>query len=32
MKIVLAKGKKIYDKRESLRKKDLFREIKRSLN
>ncbi|QIK16755.1 SsrA-binding protein SmpB [Blattabacterium sp. DPU] len=30
MKIVLAKGKKIYDKREFLRKKDLSREIKQS--
>ncbi|WP_185849498.1 SsrA-binding protein SmpB [Blattabacterium cuenoti] len=31
MKIVLAKGKKIYDKREYLRKKDLFREVKQFL-
>ncbi|AFJ90682.1 SsrA-binding protein SmpB [Blattabacterium sp. (Blaberus giganteus)] len=31
MKIALAKGKKIYDKRESLRKKDFLREVKRSL-
>ncbi|WP_185858164.1 SsrA-binding protein SmpB [Blattabacterium cuenoti] len=31
MKIVLAKGKKIYDKRESLRKKDFLRETKQSL-
>ncbi len=30
MKIVLAKGKKTYDKRESLRKKDFFREIQQS--
>ncbi|WP_185871858.1 SsrA-binding protein SmpB [Blattabacterium cuenoti] len=30
MKIVLAKGKKIYDKREFIRKKDLFRENKQS--
>ncbi|WP_185860924.1 SsrA-binding protein SmpB [Blattabacterium cuenoti] len=30
MRIVLAKGKKIYDKREALRKKDFFREIKQS--
>ncbi|ACY40411.1 SsrA-binding protein [Blattabacterium sp. (Blattella germanica) str. Bge] len=31
MKIVLAKGKKTYDKRESLRKRDSLREIKQSL-
>ncbi|WP_185866220.1 SsrA-binding protein SmpB [Blattabacterium cuenoti] len=31
VKIVLAKGKKIYDKRESLRKRDSLREIKQSL-
>nr|UCJ03879.1 SsrA-binding protein [Blattabacterium sp.]UCJ03880.1 SsrA-binding protein [Blattabacterium sp.] len=30
MKIVLAKGKKTYDKREFLRKKDFFREIQQS--
>ncbi|WP_185869820.1 SsrA-binding protein SmpB [Blattabacterium cuenoti] len=30
MKIVLAKGKKIYDKREFLRKKDSIREIEKS--
>ncbi|WP_185877037.1 SsrA-binding protein SmpB [Blattabacterium cuenoti] len=30
LKIVLAKGKKIYDKRESLRKRDSIREIERS--
>ncbi|WP_185861482.1 SsrA-binding protein SmpB [Blattabacterium cuenoti] len=30
MRIVLAKGKKTHDKRESLRKKDFFREIKQS--
>ncbi|WP_185852370.1 SsrA-binding protein SmpB [Blattabacterium cuenoti] len=30
MKIVLAKGKKVYDKRESLRKRDCFREIQKS--
>jgi SsrA-binding protein len=29
--IALAKGKKIYDKRESIKKKDLSREIKREL-
>ncbi|BBA17177.1 SsrA-binding protein [Blattabacterium cuenoti] len=29
MKIALAKGKKIYDKRESLRKKDFFREVRK---
>jgi tmRNA-binding protein len=31
MKIVLAKGKKTYDKRESLRRKDSLREIERSV-
>ncbi|WP_185870697.1 SsrA-binding protein [Blattabacterium cuenoti] len=29
LQIVLAKGKKIYDKRESIRKKDILRELKK---
>jgi SsrA-binding protein len=31
MEIVLAKGKKLYDKRETIKKRDVDREIKRNL-